>query len=241
MKIKLVNTLFLAFPFFLLSCSQKIAVLNKGIAGNNSYDLVQRIDKDVLGEDPTLVILMVGTNDMVNSKKFVSYWEYESNLRRLLGNFQSRRIPVVMMIPPPVDTGYVFTRHKREAFDVSPNAKIDSAGRVIRRLAQQYSTGLVDLNRVFRDRGEPNREVSSLIVNEKNLGKTDGIHPTRMGYELIAREVYSYLKQHKLLKRKNRIICFGDSITFGAFMEGAGSVDGDTYPAFLKGLLSNRL
>jgi lysophospholipase L1-like esterase len=69
------------------------------------------------------------------------------------------------------------------------------------------------------------------------MGIEDGLHPTRDGYRLIAQEVYRYLKQHQLLKKNRRIICFGDSITYGAFMDGKGTAEGDTYPAFLKNLL----
>jgi lysophospholipase L1-like esterase len=222
---------------FLISCSRKYTVLNKGVAGNNSFDLLKRINQDVIAEKPTLVILMVGTNDMINSRKFVSYSDFQTNYQAILGKLREHDVTVVVMIPPPVDTGYIFTRHSRSLFDSDPNARIDSIAKIIKNLAADNSVGVIDLNKTFKDRGEPHREASSLIVNEMNLGKTDGIHPTSQGYKLISGEVYAYLKKKKLFKRKNIIICFGDSMTYGSFMQGAGTAEGETYPAYLNDLL----
>jgi len=44
-------------------------VINSGIKGNTTTDILGRLKKDVLDKKPDLVILMVGTNDMLNSKK----------------------------------------------------------------------------------------------------------------------------------------------------------------------------
>ncbi len=55
----------------MVSCKTGYEVLNKGVAGNNSKDLMVRVDNDVINEQPDLVIIMVGTNDMINSKKFL--------------------------------------------------------------------------------------------------------------------------------------------------------------------------
>jgi lysophospholipase L1-like esterase len=219
------------------SCNKSFLVLNKGIAGNNSNDLVKRIDRDVLSENPDLVILMVGSNDMINSKKFISYASFQANYQQLLNQLKFRDIEVVVMSPPPADTGYVFQRHNRELFSEDPNSKLDSLNGLIRQLARANQVHYIDINQAFKQQGSPNRQAHSLIVNQTNMGIADGLHPTREGYRLIAREIYQYLKQHKLLKKNRRIICFGDSITYGAFMDGRGTSQGDTYPAYLQRLL----
>ncbi|MNY53777.1 GDSL-like Lipase/Acylhydrolase [compost metagenome] len=92
---------------------------------------------------------------------------------------------------------------------------------------------------LFKAKGAPNREINSLILNQKNFGKEDGVHPTKQGYQLIAETVYGYLKKNRLLKRGKKIICFGDSITYGAYMSGEGTSNGDTYPAFLSRLINH--
>jgi lysophospholipase L1-like esterase len=234
------DILFLVSACIWSSCSKTYTVVNKGVAGNTSSDLLQRLERDVVGEQPGIVIIMVGTNDMINSNKFVSYHDFSDNYQRIIDKLKSTRCALVLMIPPPVDSGYIFKRHKKSAFDRDPNAKIDSAGTIIRALASRNSVGLIDLNRLFRERGEPHREASSITINESNSGKEDGIHPTEGGYRLMAGEVYSYLKRNRLLRKNAKIVCFGDSMTYGAFMAGAGTAEGNTYPAFLKALLNKK-
>lgn len=229
--------LFLALVGLFSSCVRNITVLNKGIGGNNSNDLLKRLDRDVLAENPDLVILMAGSNDMINSKKFISYATFRDNYQSLIHQLKSRGIQVVVMSPPPVDTGYVFQRHNRQLFSQEPNAKLDSLNHLIRQLARDNEVHYIDLHQAFKAQGSPNRLSQSLIVNQANLGIPDGLHPTREGYQLIANEVYHYLNAHKLLKRNQKILCFGDSITYGAFMTGKGTTEGDTYPALLKQML----
>lgn len=224
------------------SCTPKpYVVMNKGIAGNNSQDLLERVDKDVLEQHPQLVILMVGTNDMVNSHKFIPYQQFAENYRRLVKDIRARKLTLLVMSALPVDTGYVFQRHQRLLFPEDPNYKLDSVTTVVKRIAAEEGAYYLDLRAVFRRRGEPVRTDTSLIINAANMGKEDGIHPTSAGYRLIATEIYHFMKTHRLLRKKHQIICFGDSITYGAFMEGAGTVDGDTYPAYLRKLLNKQL
>ena len=38
---------------------------------------------------------------------------------------------------------------------------------------------------------------------------------------------------------KIKVACVGDSITYGQYMTGAGTADGDAYPGQLRSLLNN--
>ncbi|MEJ5964025.1 SGNH/GDSL hydrolase family protein [Pedobacter immunditicola] len=212
-------------------------VLNKGIAGNNTQNLLARIDKDVISEKPDLVILMAGTNDMVNSRKMIAYDQLEQNYRQIMEKLRANHITIVLMSPPPVDTGYLFLRHDPKSYSEDPNAKIDSLNKLIKKLSEVNNSHFIDLHAVFKAAGSPNRTVSSLTVNEANMGLADGIHPTKEGYELIANTIYTYLQKNRLLRKNRKIICFGDSMTYGSFMKNAGTVEGETYPAALKELL----
>jgi len=214
-----------------------IKVLNKGIAGNNTQNLLSRIDKDVIAEKPDLVILMVGTNDLVNSRKMIAYDKLEQNYQQLIEKLRANHITLVMMSPPPVDTGYLFLRHDPKSYDENPNVKIDSLNKLVKKLSKASQSHFIDLHAVFKAAGSPNRTVNSLTVNEANMGIADGIHPTKEGYALIANTIYRHLVKQGLLKKNRKIICFGDSMTYGSFMKGAGTVDGETYPAVLKELI----
>lgn len=232
--------LFIFFSVILFSCSTPVKVLNRGIAGNNTNDLLRRVDTAVVEKNPDLVILLAGTNDMINSGKFVTYSDYERNMRKLADTVISTGARLILVSSPPVDTGYIFKRHAREKFSEAPNEKLDSIARMVKRIAAEKGQYFVDLNELFKSRGEPNRSQESLIVNAANMGREDGIHPTLRGYALIASELAGFIRKNKLHKKTRLIICFGDSITYGAFMEGAGTSNGNTYPAVLARILNGK-
>ena len=48
----------------ILSELLKIPVINRGVPGDSAYDVFKRFKQDVLSEDPGLVIIMIGANDM---------------------------------------------------------------------------------------------------------------------------------------------------------------------------------
>ncbi|CAM3729139.1 GDSL-type esterase/lipase family protein [Pontibacter korlensis] len=214
--------------------SSQHVILNKGVPGNNTRDLLQRVDQDVLAEQPDLVIMMVGTNDMVNSHKLVDYKEYKENCLSLIKKMKAQGADIVLLAPPPVDTGYVLGRHDRRLYSEDLNVKMEKAGAIIRTLAGENNLHFIDLNTLFKAAGSPNREEHSLLINEKNLGKPDGIHPTKEGYQLIAETIHAYLAKNDLLKGEKKIVCFGDSMTYGSYMTGAGTAQGDNFPGLLS-------
>ncbi len=59
-----------------------------------------------------------------------------------------------------------------------------------------------------------------------------GAKTTAEGYRLLGESVAKVIRPE--LKIGDVVVCFGDSITFGAHMKGAGTAKGDTYPSFLK-------
>ncbi|WP_266202725.1 SGNH/GDSL hydrolase family protein [Pontibacter kalidii] len=212
-------------------------ILNKGVPGNNTRDLLKRIEQDVLAERPDLVILMVGTNDMVNSHKLVDYQEYRRNYQNIVEQLRGQGAEIIVLAPPPVDAEYLFERHDRSLYKVDPNTRIETAGEIVKALAAENKVHFIDLNTPFKVAGSPSREEHSLIINEQNLGKRDGIHPTREGYQMMAKIIHTYLQANGLLEDDQKIICFGDSMTYGSYMTGAGTAEGDTYPAVLKTLV----
>lgn len=212
-------------------------VLNKGIPGNNVNNLQKRLERAVLSYQPSLVIIMIGTNDMVNPSKMLSYSAYSDKLNLLVDRIKKEGADVLLLSVPYADTGYLFDRYGRDKYTAGPNEKIDSANKIIHEIALEWHCMYLDINQVFSSYHSPSREASSLIRNEKNTGVKDGVHPTPRGYHIIAESIFSFLKEEG--RSYNKIICFGDSITFGAFALGQGTNKGRTYPAVLRRLLAD--
>lgn len=217
------------------SCRAQYQVLNKGVSGNNSSDLLARVDRDVVANTPDLVLMMVGTNDMINSGKFNSLEKYFENLRSIIEKIRTGnpKVQIVVSSILPVEEFYLFKRHDPSKFPIKPNDKIDALNAELKDFASVEQLEYIPLNEEFKKYGTDYTKKESLLVNSRNYSVDDGVHPTAQGYEIIGKYFAQQLKEMKLLQRKMLILCFGDSITYGAFMEGRGTAEGNSYPAVL--------
>lgn len=212
-----------------------IQVFNAGVGGNTSNDLINRIEEDVINLSPDMAIIMVGTNDMVNSKKLVPYSTYKNNITKIVKNLRQESIEVILMSPPPVDPEYLYTRHSEEVFqNAPPNQKLDSVRTILTDISLQFNLGFVDVFLEFQKRGLPKHNQDEFIRNVYNSNAEDGVHLTPKGYTLLSSLLFEHLLNNNYLNKKDlKIICFGDSITKGVHVEGSGTSLGETYPATL--------
>ncbi|HTL08675.1 MAG TPA: GDSL-type esterase/lipase family protein [Chitinophagaceae bacterium] len=207
-------------------------VINAGVGGNNTVDLLARIENDCLSLQPDLVVFMAGTNDM-NSKKYVPLPQYEKNMRLMISSMQKINAVVVLMSLLPVYEPYLFTRHEPGFYAPEGHSgRLKQMNTAIQQLAMQHKLGFIDLYPVFKRVGNIGLEASSLIKNEANSKTTDGLHPTPDGYRLMAVAIHAALVCQGLANKK-KIVCFGDSIT-----KGDGVAGGENYPSYLQKLLS---
>jgi lysophospholipase L1-like esterase len=214
-------------------------ILNKGVSGNTTVNLLKRLEVDVLKEKPDLVILMVGTNDLLNSKKIISYQEYAANLTKIVQTIKSKNCEVLMMSPPTADSVYLYQRHDKSLYVDTPNTMMNKAREIVKVVSKENRTFYVDIYSSFIAKEIPKHNEDVYIRNVKNSGVKDGVHPTPVGYKFIAETVFKYLKENKLLNKYKTIICFGDSITKGAGAKGAGTITGENYPSFLNTMIIN--
>lgn len=224
-----------------VSCTQTKLIENAGINGNSTNDLLIRVNEDVINKKPTIVLLMIGTNDMLNVRKMISYSEYEHNLTKIAKSIQENDINLLLITPPPVDSSYIFRKYNKSHYPTPPNAKIDSICKIIKSVSIQLNTELIDINNAFKQIDAPKHNSDLLIMNELNSGIKDGVHPTEKGYHFIAKTIFEHLKEESLLNTEIKIICFGDSITFGYLHEGGGSINGKNYPSFLNTMIIDYL
>lgn len=210
--------------------SNQFPAINKGIGGNNTNDLLNRIDKDCLAFKPQLTILMIGTNDM-NSVKHVPLDVYKRNISLISDRIIKSGSRLLMMTILPMYAPYLFTRHPESFYQPEGVAERRKAvNTVIKAVATNNKAILLDMGQRFDAIGNVGIDRESFIQNESNANKTDGIHPTANGYRFIALSVFDCLMYHNL--PTEQIVCFGDSIT-----RGDGSNDSNSYPGYLNKLL----
>ncbi|NOY82479.1 MAG: esterase [Kiritimatiellaeota bacterium] len=220
------------------SARDPVRVLNAGRGGNTTRDLLRRLDRDVLSQRPTLVTLMVGTNDMLNHAKAVPLDEYRTNVAELVKRIRNGGARILLFSLPPFCEEYLLERHPRSAYGPEgPAGALDAANGFLREFSRREGLPLVDINLVFSRLGASETNGGGLIRAPANSGARDGVHPTPEGYRIIAAMAFQAIRDNHLPAK--RVVCFGDSITYGANVKGQGTAEGETYPGFLAQFLED--
>ena len=139
---------------FLLSCvflapteATAATVINAGVGGNRSSQLLKRLDRDVLAKQPTTVVLMVGTNDRLNSGGFIDIQSYRKNVESLIDQIEAGGAKVLLVTPPTCVPELLFNRHDRKKYDdQSPVARMQEVRTVLLEVAQQKKVDLLDFH-----------------------------------------------------------------------------------------------
>ncbi len=150
------------------------SVRNAGISGDTTAQLLARLDWTI-GTDPvehpTLAIVEIGANDAFQG---IDPSTTEANIRSILKKLVDLRIPTLltgMKAPPNLGRAY--------------GAKFES---IYPRLADEFKVPLMEF--FLQD---------VAAVPALNLG--DGIHPTREGYAIVAKNVFDSLLKNSLITK----------------------------------------
>lgn len=201
-------------------------VVNSGRCGQNSVIVRDAFSVDVLERrpKPDYVLIYIGMNDVINDRFFTPLDQYIENVRWMIRQSRAAGItPVVCTIHHCVEDK-VYKHHPREKFgEETVNGKMDRYNAALKRLAAEEKADLADFNAVT-DR-TPQSEFLS----------RDGVHLTALGNKLLAETFFEVIKPR--LRGGEVIVCCGDSLTFGFQNPGAGTAEGETYPAKLRMLL----
>jgi len=220
-----------------LQGSQQVQVINKGVGGDNTDDALKRFEDDVLVMKPNHLIIGFGMNDAINSAKLTPLSRYEHNLQTMIDAARRDGIQdIILVTMNPVIESYARKRHPNHP---SRNlyAHLSRYVEVVRCIALRNVLQVADLRRLVESKGGATEGASSLLRNIANSQNEDGVHLTAEGYRLMAELFIPILKGK--VKPGDVVVCFGDSITCGGGLRGAGTTEGENYPSYLKALLGN--
>ena len=209
------------------------AVMNFGRSGFSSKELLGQLPV-MFDYDPKLLILMIGTNDVVYKKKWQTPEQFAGHYRKICQSLQKQQCKVILLtLPPCVED--VANKHIKAtpAEKAQLNNRIKTMNEYIKKFGKEFGFPVLDHHKFYTGNLQAK---SSLMRVPANSSGNDGIHPNAAGYKLLAQELYKLIKANRY--PTDGIICTGDSITYGAHMQGQGSVIGDTYPAQLLKLLT---
>jgi len=158
--------------------------LNRGISGNRIVDLYARIKIDLINLKPDVLSVLIGINDVwheVSRENGVAAPKFEIVYDMLLTEVKEALPDVKLIILEPFVLPGLATENceekpaRWEAFHSETPLRAAAA----KRLAEKHNAVFVPLQERFD-------EASKLA--EPAYWLRDGVHPTAMGHELIARE-----------------------------------------------------
>lgn len=237
-RLRTVSLSFLALLAAASTVHAQFEVINRGMRGYSVGKVAQAWPKLLKeGPSPDVVVLIVGTNDMINSEYLTPLDTFRDRYDALVDALQKSAKHVVVATLPPCVEEHLFRRHKRELYNSgSPNERIQQANTIIKEIAQQKGCALVDLDLVFVPGTWEEGNVQGLLTTTAASGRPDGVHPNAAGSRKIGEAVAERIKSLGLTG--GTITCLGDSITYGGGLPGEGTAEGETYPAVVQQLLN---
>jgi len=148
-------------------------IINKGISGNKTIDLLLRWDEDTVALKPDVLSILVGVNDIWHRYSNLStdtFENFKNNYKTLLEKTK-KQLPntKILLIEP-----YLLVS---DDFQASWRHEIDAAIHVVRSLALEFADEFIPLDGLMAE---------AAFKYGKDVIMWDGIHPTPFGHELIA-------------------------------------------------------
>ena len=158
-----------------------IRVINKGVSGNTTRDLLKRFDQDVRAYEPETLAILIGINDVwrqfdtpLITESAVMPQEYEKNLEQLI-SMANEFVDRLILITP-----YFMEPNKAD----SMRKRMDEYGSVVKKLGEKYSLMVIDLQQEF----------DKLFAHMHPCAIAwDRIHPNSQGSMYMARVILDSL------------------------------------------------
>jgi lysophospholipase L1-like esterase len=143
-------------------------MVNRGISGQTSSQLLLRFEQDVVALHPKAVHILVGTNDVAGNNGPERADDLKNNLIAMVALARANHIRVVLAAIPPA--GVIPWRNS-----IHPAAQIRELNAWMAAYAKAQGAGFVDYGKVLDDGSGAMKTALS----------GDGVHPLKPGYALM--------------------------------------------------------
>ena len=144
-------------------------VINKGINGNTTVDMLMRFSKDVINNNPNLIFIMGGTNDLLSNRSVDSIIK---NIEVMINESFSINSKVILGIPPIIiskDANRLFAPYPTYSYCEFELPKLRDA---LINLSNKYNIPYLDFYKITSD----NLDIDIF---------SDGIHLNIKGQNLL--------------------------------------------------------
>lgn len=146
--------------------------INLGISGDQTANLVERLESDFIAVNPDFVSILIGINDTWHraaTRSWLGNDVFEANYRKVLTALKERTNAKILMLE-----AFLLPVPDKEYFRVDLDPKIH----IERRLAREFADYYIPLDGLF---------AQNCIGVEPTHWSPDGVHPNENGSELIGR------------------------------------------------------
>ena len=156
-------------------------VVNSGISGNKTIDLVNRIEK-LYEYNPSMVIIQIGTNDLRSNIKDE---EIIKNIETIIKGIKKNRKQSIIMIESiyPINRDMDSEYWKNLEVEYN-NEHIIKVNKKIKKLCDKYQIRYIDIyNYILNDKGSLKENYS-----------IEGLHLNDLGYYKVTKVIKKYIK-----------------------------------------------
>ena len=159
-------------------------LLGAGIGGNKVYDLYLRMDDDVMARNPDVVVIWVGVNDVwhkASSGTGTDADKFEKFYVAIVRKLQAKDIKVIVVTPSSIGERFDNTNQQ--------DGDLNYYSNIIRKIAKEYNTGIVDLRKDFMEYNKKNNPQNK----ESGILTTDRVHLNPEGNKFVAQKMLEIL------------------------------------------------
>ena len=146
----------------------KIQIINAGISGHKSPDMAARLKHDVIDQNPTIVTISCGVNDVWHGfgqpPRGVDLNKYMQLMTQMVQELKVSTQAEIYLLTPTV----IY-----ENLASAENLKLQSYCDAVRKIAAEEKVHLVDLNSLF-----------NLVLRSTQVGGAPDFHPTSDGVHM---------------------------------------------------------
>lgn len=159
-------------------------LVGAGISANKVYDLYLRMDDDVLAQNPDIVFIYIGVNDVwhkTSSGTGTDIDKFEKFYTAIINKLLDRHIRTILCTPAVIGEKTDVTNQQ--------DGDLNAYSQVIRSLAQKFHCGLVDLREIFHTyelKNNPGNKPSGILTQDK-------VHLNDAGNQLVADKMLELL------------------------------------------------
>lgn len=158
-------------------------VVNKGVSGNKTENLLERINRDVYEYNPSKVIVLIGINDL---KDNVDQEDILLNIKTIINGIKNNRKYSEIYIQSlyPVNSQKIKDEKLEYAYDLK-NEDIKKLNSGLKSLCEQQNVKYINVYPSLIDKNG----------NMKKMYTSDGLHLSNLGYLKVTSVLKKYVEE----------------------------------------------